>query len=113
MGAISDTIQSYGFTLTQSIHGQVITVLTGVCAGQNFVGTMLVAPNLELNTELGEDMREKTMIHFPNDAFPNVKPQDSMADSNGGKWKFVKRTDNEADATVDFELMKIVPNVDS
>jgi hypothetical protein len=100
-----------GFGLTQSVHGETVTILTGTEAGKTYTATILVAPDVSFEGLVTEDRREKCVAHFPDDAFPAVtEGQGTMKDSGGTVWKFVKRTNNPLDTTVDFEVMKVLPN---
>lgn len=108
-GALSDNLMDDGFANTQAIHGQRVTIDSGADAGKVFIATMLTMPDVEFDGEVVADSREKVVCHFSNNSFPNVKPEDTMVDSSGVKWRFIGRTNNPVDNSVDFEVMKVVP----
>lgn len=114
MGAISDTLMTDGFALTQDIHGQTVTVTSGDEQGRQYAGVILVVPPDSLLTDLSEDLREKTVIHFANASWPKgAKPGDQCKDADGNIWQFVRMINNPADATVDWEVIRFVPEIDS
>ena len=111
MGAISDIMQADAFRLTQSLHGQQVRILSsfrGLDDGKVYQCTLLAAPDVKFQGEVLQDNREKTVAHFAQDSWPkNVLPEDTMKDSDGTIWRFGERTDNPADSTVDFDVVKV------
>ena len=109
MPSLSSQFLAKGFSLIQSVHGEQIEILTGTLAGQFFTGTILIAPEIVLTDETGIDPREKCVIHFPDNNWPNaVEGTDTMRDGSGQTWKFIKRINNPQDQTVDFDIVKVL-----
>jgi hypothetical protein len=116
MESLSSQLLQQGFDgPIQSVHGETITINSGDSAGQKFTGTILVAPEIPFMGEVvSSDLREKCTIHFSDSSWPQVvEGQDTMLDANGQVWEFVKRVNNPQDQTVDFEIEKVVKNIDS
>lgn len=112
---ISDNMLRDGFNgCVQSIHGQVVTILSGVQAGSKFTATLLVDPVVEFQGEVTQDSRERCVAHFAIDSWPDrVLPGDTMLDEYGNTWRFVKRVNNQNDSSNDFEVMKLINGIDA
>lgn len=113
MGSRSDIMLGNAFVLTQDLHGQTVTILSGVDVGKTFTATLLVAPDVKFNGEVLEDNREKVVAHFAEDSWPrNVIAEDTMKDSDGVIWRFGARINNPTDSSVDFDVVKQIPGID-
>jgi hypothetical protein len=109
MPSLSDIQLQAGFVCTQAVHGETVTIMTGICANKTYQATVLVVQDLVLDMEVTRDMREKVTMHFPDNNWPiGVKPEDLVNDGYGITWVFGKRTNNPHDNTVDFECKKYV-----
>ena len=100
------------FKSVESIHGEFVDILSGTDAGKTFTAVILTQPSMVLGGDIGEDVREKVMAHFANTRCPRLERGNQMRDSSGNVWKIVGRTDNPADSTTDFELVKIASGKD-
>ena len=110
MPALSDNLMAAGLNMIHSVHGQRVVIINGIDLGKTFIGTILVQPDDRTQGEVTEDRREKSVVVFSNDSWPaNVKPEDRMRDESGQVWQFVVRSNNPADSSVDFEIIKIAP----
>lgn len=113
MGSLSNTLLRGGQTVQLAFQGEPIAVLSGAAAGQTFTGMILMEPSLGFTEELGADPRERSMIYFPDSAYPRLNSQDVIRDSDGQKWKCVKRTANSSDIWIEFEIVKMVKGIDA
>ena len=106
MASVSSLLLTSAFESTLAIHGETVAVLSGADAGKSFIGVILVEPAVMLG-DLVEDPREKVTATFARTSCPALSPRDTIRDESGNLWSAVKRTNNPADNTVEFELLII------
>lgn len=104
MGALSDTMLAGGCAAQiAAVHGEPVTVLTGLEAGLKFIGVVENETDFDLTSDLGSDPRSKRMIRFRVGSVPRLRSQDVIQTQDGKKWKAVRKP-GAAFLTVDFEL---------
>lgn len=81
-------------------------------AGTSFSGDAQTEAPIVLETELGSDAREKTVLYVDRPA-PALERGDRIS-GKGWEWVLVgDKDDNPANARVRFEIQKLIPGVDS
>lgn len=112
MGAIADALAAAALTNTLAIHGQPLLILSGADAGKTFRGALVDESSTELAGLLGEDGREMCMAYFPRPG-PDLESADRLRDTDNQVWQVVKRHNNSAQPSVDFEVVRIVGGKDT
>ena len=95
-----------GFNMLDPIKATIVTPGPLGFAAIAFIGVILVEPAVMLG-DLVEDPREKVTATFARTSYPALSPRDTIRDESGNLWSAVKRTNNPADNTVEFELLII------
>ncbi len=113
MPSVADRLLAGGCVkLIEALHGETITVLSGVYAGQSFVGVKEVESDINLETDLGIDPRGKRVVRFRELAAPLLASQDVVQTDDGKKWNAVRMPGNNY-LTIDFELKEFVAGKDT
>jgi len=109
MPSLSDTMLSSSCApLLESVHGETVTVLTGVDAGCKFNAINEIEQDIVLESDLLRDPRGKRVLRF-RDVFGNVprlSKLDKIETQDGRRWTATRRP-LSAYLTVDFELAEI------
>lgn len=88
------------------VHADVWTILSGTDAGSTFYGDAQTEAPIVLETDLGSDGREKTMLYIDR-PIPTLKTA-TVISGKGASWKVVGMVDdNPANDRVKFEIVKI------
>ena len=109
MSSLSDTLLSSSCAvLLESVHGETITVLTGVDAGKQFTAINEIEQDIFLESDLIRDPRGKRVLRFRDVSgnVPQLNRLDRLQTSDGRKWTATRRP-LSAYLTVDFELAEI------
>lgn len=97
-----------GTRLVEALHGEVITVLSGVNAGQKFTAVRETQADQILITDLGQDGRAKRVMRFREGGpVPVLAPADKIATDDGKTWTAV-RAPQDGYQTTDFELTEVL-----
>ena len=112
MGSISDTmLAASAMPLLESVHGETVTVLDGIDAGKKFTCIITHEPDVNLESDIMSDPRQKVMIRFTDRPgnVPSVgtKKLVKLKTADGKKWAATKQ-DFSAYLSVDFELVQIL-----
>jgi len=103
------SLASDAIALTSSawntIHADVWGIVSGTLAGTSFEGDAQTEAPVILNTDLGEDAREKTVLFCFRPA-PEIG-RGIIISGLGATWRIVDREDNPANSRVKFEILKI------
>ena len=113
MGSLSDTMLGSGTgILIPVLHGELVTVLSGLDIGKTFTAVIEVEHDLTLSGDgVGMDRRAKRVIRFFA-GVPRMTGQTQIQDSDGNKWRLIDDPQNGYLST-DFELEAIVPGIDT
>jgi len=107
MSSLSDTMLSASCApLLENIHGETITVLTGLDAGKKFNAINEIETDVFLESDLIKDPRGKRVLRFRDVAgnVPRLTKLDRLQTADGRKWTATRRP-LSAYLTVDFELV--------
>jgi len=100
-----------------AVHADVWRILgTGQYAGYEFQADAQTEAPMVLDTDLGSDAREKTMLFvaYPAPAHVLGLKRNTILTGKGSMWRVVGDIDdNPANYRVKFEVVKIVPGKDS
>lgn len=112
MGSLSDTLLAgSAMPLLESVHGEPVKVLDGVDAGKTFIGVIAHETDINLESDIMSDPRQKTMCRFTdrpgNVPSVNTKKLVKLQTADGKKWAATKQ-DFSAYLSVDFELVQIL-----
>ena len=112
MGSLSDIMLAAGVMPNlEAIHGEPVVVLDGVDAGRTFTGVITHETDVNLESDIISDPRQKVMIHFADRPgnVPSVgtKKLVKIKTADGKKWAATKQ-DFRAYLSVDFELVQII-----
>ena len=112
MGSLSDALLAGGLMPSlESIHGERVQVLDGVDAGKWFVGVITHETDINLESDIISDPRQKVMLRFTDRPgnVPSVgtKKLVKLQTADGKKWAATKQ-DFSAYLSVDFELVQIL-----
>ena len=90
------------------IEGNQLATLVGT----NFTGEDQTEPPLVLDTDIGSDAREKTILYVDRPA-PGLERGDRIS-GKGWLWVVVgDKDDNPGNARVKFEIQKLIPGKDN
>ncbi len=89
----------------QTVHGETVRVLSGPEAGKDFKCIIEVETDLNIDSEMGQDVRGKRIARFRTPPSHNNKPF-VMRTDDGRQWK-ATRQPGQAHLTTDFELVEI------
>ena len=109
MGSLSDAMLSSSCApLLESVHGETVTVLTGLDAGLKFNAINEIEQDIFLETDLIRDPRGKRVLRFRDiqGNVPRLTKLDRLQTQDGRIWTAVRRP-LSAYLTVDFELAEI------
>lgn len=94
------------------VHADLWTILSGPDAGTTFYGDAQTEPPIVLDTDLGGDGREKTVLYIDRPV-PTFQ-RGTIISGIGSSWRLVGDVDdNPANDRVKFEIVKIVAGKDS
>ena len=94
------------------IHADTWTILSGPNAGSTFLGDAQTELPVVLDTDLGSDGREKTMLYVDR-PIPLLK-RGMVISGKGAQWAVIGEVDdNPANDRVKFEIVKQVSGKDS
>lgn len=95
----------------EAVHGEPVLVLDGVDAGLTFIGIILHEPDVNIESDILSDPRQKVMLRFTdrpgNVPSVNTKRLVKIQTADGKKWAATKQ-DFSAYLSVDFELVQII-----
>lgn len=106
MGSLSDNLLADGYSLLESVHGEQVTVLTGLDAGKKFTAIKENAPDVMLDSDMVVDPRAKRIIRFKSGNVPRISDADVIQTSDGKLWRTVKYPQSGY-LSEDFELVEI------
>lgn len=115
MPSALDRVFSQGVRCLQaSGHRRIFRIETGQSKGTIFAGTKVTAGVMDMNTIMGSDVREQSMIYVLRKDAPILESQTVISEGHlvqgqfvvDGTWKAVKRQNNETDVEVNYELIK-------
>lgn len=113
MDSISDTMLIQGCVkLVDTLHGENVTVLTGVNAGQTFFAVKEVMGELIIDGLVSKDDRAHRIIRFNNSKpLPQLKPEDTLQIGTS-QWVVLDRKE-DAYLTTDYEISQLIAGIDS
>lgn len=89
-----------------AVQCDVWTVLSGSAAGQTFFGDAQTESPVILDTDLGQDAREKTMLYVDRPA--PVLNRAAIISGKGASWQVIGSIDdNPANDRIKFEIVKL------
>lgn len=103
--SLADTVILSAASAWNSVHADLWRILSGDAAGETFTADAQAEQEIELNSDLGADAREKTVIYCFRPG-PDVGQGDKVS-GKSQTWRIVRREDNPASARIKFELAKI------
>jgi len=93
------------------VHADTWTIVSGTNAGETFEGDAQTEAPLVLDTDLGSDGREKTVLYVDRPA-PTLT-RSMIISGKGYNWRVVGDIDdNPFNDRVKFEIVKVVPGKD-
>lgn len=101
MTAIEDALIK-GFKRLLREDGRSVT-----CSAGTFQALIDTSPQLDIESELGQDSREIAVIETLREGCPNVAYGAVLADG-AAQWRVLKRDNNFADITVKFTAEKVI-----
>jgi hypothetical protein len=94
------------------VHADLWTILSGPDAGTTFFGDAQTEAPIAIDSDLGSDAREKTML-FVDRPTPTFK-RGQIISGIGSSWRLVGDVDdNPANDRVKFEIVKVVAGKDT
>lgn len=112
MGALSDSMLATGCVPhIEAIHGEEFEILSGPNAGQKFKGVREIVSDQILATDLGEDPRDKIMLHIPSIRNVVLPAQGRIRSEDGRQWTAVRQP--QSHLTDDYELIEFIPDLDA
>lgn len=110
--SLADQAIRLAATAYNAVQSDIWTIQSGSLAGTSFQGDGQTEQPFELNTELGLDAREKTVLFVDRPAPALTKG--TILSGKGESWRVVGGfDDNPFNDRVKFELVKIVAGKDS
>lgn len=107
MSAAIDRLFRQGVKSIQACgYRRTFQILSGASAGLSFVGTIVIAPVVDPDMPLGQDIREASFLDVLNDVRLTLEVGDRVSEGNT-IWKLVKRTDNPVDVEARYEVVKV------
>lgn len=110
MNAVSDQLLNSGCVeLIENLHGETITVLTGLDAGRKFIAVEETEPDVNLTSDLMTDPRGARYLRFKNTPsnVPRLTKLDTVQTPDGKKWKATLMPTSSY-LTVDFKIVQTV-----
>ena len=106
MSSLADTLLTVGLIPNlESVHGEVVTMLSGDDAGNTYTGVITLETDLVFSGDLGSDRRGKRTISFLG-TVPTITSHSQLQDSAGKTWKVI-RLPGDAYLATDFELVAV------
>lgn len=111
--SLADSIIRAAAPAYNLIHADLWRIESGAHAGEYFQGDAQTESVVSLDTELGSDAREKTML-FVDRPIPAGLNRSVIINGKGCMWRMVGDIDdNPGNDRVKFEIVKIVANKDA
>ena len=112
MGSLSDTLLAGGcMPNLESIHGERVQILDGVDAGKVMIGVATHEADVNVESEIMSDPRQKVMCRFTNRPgnVPSVNSKKlvKLKTADGKRWS-ATRQDFSSYLSTDFELVQII-----
>jgi len=111
----SDTLLDLGCARqVEAVHGEVVTVMSGVDAGKTFTAVRETEDDLTVNLETGgTDPRSRRVLRFrTSGAVPRLSSQDTIKTASGDLWRAIQAP-RSGYLTTDFELIEILAGKDT
>ncbi len=105
MPSVADRLLATSAAALETIHGEVVSVLSGSEAGKSFTCIIETESDLNMDSELGQDNRGKRIARFRTPPDHQNKPFVLQTD-DGRRWK-ATRQPGQAFLTTDFELVEM------
>lgn len=104
--SLADSIIRMAAPAYNIVHVDTWTILSGSLAGTSFSGDAQTEAPIVLDTDLGTDAREKTVLYIDRPA-PSLSRGVALS-GRGATWKVVGDIDdNPANDRVKFEIVKV------
>lgn len=110
--SLADGLIKFASHSLNFIHADLWRIESGASAGVTFGGITQTEAPIVLDSDLGADAREKTMLFVDRPA-PDLN-RGMVISGKGFRWSVVGDVDdNPANHSIKFEISKIVPGKDS
>ena len=103
--SLADRVIFSAASAWNSVHADQWRILSGDSTGLYFIADAQSEQEIELNSDLGADAREKTVIYCFRPG-PELQ-QGNLVSGKSQTWRVVRREDNPANARIKFELAKV------
>lgn len=108
--SFADIALGHGNAVLFAFDSDEFTIFDGPRAGEKFRANCQVATVVSPELVLSEDKREKTKLYCVRPGPP--LELDQLISGKGTKWVVVDREDNQANDTVNFQIVKHVAGKD-